>query len=322
MFLKTCNSVIKLSMVAVQSSYPFDDLRPAPLFCQCLFRPLQELVEKARHELECNSPSPGSAEKPHESACQLEATAAVRHDPVSDVHLSAETAPLGKVLPSPVLDPPVACAPDLSAEHPLTLHEDLPSPILQAPMVVETVACSDSIAPASSDQVATTDLVQSLELNSEQRARLKHFETKCASSQGNKGGRTWGLATTCCICAREKHSCKWALKDDGIVYGSWCRACIRASELLRCTKKMDVLMACPDVKDVLRRKSDSLVKKMPQQDECTCKVCKPRPSKKSEKDQISAESISQVVTALRVREVLWSPQSRLRKKTSCSQTQP
>lgn len=154
-------------------------------------------------------------------------------------------------------------------------------PICQAVVsscVVTTKSVCDSmqVQPISCLQPEGPVVQEELALSTEQKSRMNTLLSEIGSQQGNRGRKVWDHATSCFVCSRKKHSCKWALRDRSALVGAWCHACICAAAKLQCTKTRAVLIACPDVFAILQRRSAQYVRWMTDNggDDCACKTCK------------------------------------------------
>ena len=117
-------------------------------------------------------------------------------------------------------------------------------------------------------------------LTPEQRKKVDGYLKRLASQQGNKCKKVWSEAAECSICSRAKHSCKWQVKGNSVVTGSWCYCCGRAALKLSLTKNLNVLLACPDVLSVLQKRSQQISTEISEYggDFCSCRSCKDKPS--------------------------------------------
>ncbi len=144
--------------------------------------------------------------------------------------------------------------------------------------VATTKSVCDSMQaqPISCPQPERPVVHEELALSNEQKSRMKNLLSELGSQQGNRGRKVWDRATSCFVCSRKKHSCKWALRDRAALVGAWCHACICAAAKLQCTKTRSVLIACPDVLAILQRRSAQYVRWMTDNegDDCACKTCK------------------------------------------------
>ena len=114
------------------------------------------------------------------------------------------------------------------------------------------------------------------------RQRMHELLSVLGSQQGNKRGKRWSVGHSCMICSRKRHTCKWAMKgtrvsDVSVVTGRWCYCCIKASEKLDVSKNYQVLLAMPELLELVRQKSAKLALELSTYDgdTCFCKICAP-----------------------------------------------
>ena len=134
---------------------------------------------------------------------------------------------------------------------------------------------------------------------------MRELLASMGSQQKNKNHKLWDLSTNCFVCAREKHSCAWAVRGvDTTVVGSWCYCCVQACKKLDCTKNQAVLTAMGDVLDIIRKKSAEIAagRRGYDGDRCKCKNCTAGGKKRKAKlDQQEGEGRSRMVPVVRLR---------------------
>ena len=115
------------------------------------------------------------------------------------------------------------------------------------------------------------------------RQRMHELLEVLDTQQGNRRGKQWSSSDfICLICKRKRHSCKWAVKgtrksDMSVLTGRWCYCCIRACLKLEVTKYYQVLVALPELLELVRQKSAELARELRKYDgdTCFCNVCSP-----------------------------------------------
>lgn len=175
--------------------------------------------------------------------------------------------------------------------------------------------CSEAAGPV--EQVVESESPSvSIAVSPKLRTQMKKLLRSSKSNKSNKHRKAHSFADACVICKKQKHAGRWCLRDNGLVVGGWCYFCSRSAKVLCCTKNFQVLKQLPELQTLLKSKSAELKERflLHSADMCNCRVCIPRPSKKSSEADTGVNTPDP--SALPDLKQTWKSKTRLRTKTA------
>lgn len=112
-------------------------------------------------------------------------------------------------------------------------------------------------------------------------ARVVQASSKHKFLKGNPTGKVFAFEPACTLCKRKKHTCAWELRsaaNSSVLTGSPCYFCVKACQLNKVTRCVDVLKQVPEVMDAILDWNRFLVARKRSfggdGDACNCSGCK------------------------------------------------
>lgn len=112
-------------------------------------------------------------------------------------------------------------------------------------------------------------------------ARVVQASSKHKFLKGNPTGKVFAFEPACTLCKRKKHTCAWELRsaaNSSVPTGSQCYFCVKACQLNKVTRCVDVLKQVPEVMDAILDWNRFLVARKRSfggdGDACNCSGCK------------------------------------------------
>ena len=116
------------------------------------------------------------------------------------------------------------------------------------------------------------------ELTASEMSELRNVRQSVGQKLRNPEKKLYHDTEVCCICQRQKHSCKWQMRMGAVgslACGSWCYSCKRGALKLGCGYRAEAVKQCPSVLQKLQNASACVARELLacNLDFCTCVTC-------------------------------------------------